>query len=67
MPDEHFNILGLDPKRSQHRRGHGALSKDYWQKARALSTSAEHVELSNRADFNDCFINHLDFPEENLW
>ncbi len=24
MPDEHFNILGLDPKPSQHRRGHGA-------------------------------------------
>ena len=42
------------------------LSKDYWQKANELSRSIEHVELSYRIDFNQYFIEHMDFPEGNL-
>lgn len=40
------------------------LSKNYWQTANDLSDSIEHIELSSRTDFNDYFIEHLDFPEE---
>ena len=43
------------------------LSKDYWQKANELADFIEHVELSSRLDFNQYFIEHMDFPEENLW
>ena len=43
------------------------LSKSYWQKANELAKSLEHVELSNRSDFNEYFIEHMDFPTENLW
>jgi len=43
------------------------LSKDYWQMANELVDFIEHVELSSRLDFNQYFIEHMDFPEENLW
>jgi uncharacterized 2Fe-2S/4Fe-4S cluster protein (DUF4445 family) len=40
------------------------LSKDYWHKANELAHSIEHVELSNRLDFNEYFVEHMDFPKE---
>jgi uncharacterized 2Fe-2S/4Fe-4S cluster protein (DUF4445 family) len=43
------------------------LSKAYWQMANELAHSIEHIELSTRRDFNDYFIESLNFPEENLW
>ena len=42
------------------------LSKDYWQIANELSDSIEHVELSTRLDFNQYFIEHMDFPKEGV-
>lgn len=42
------------------------LSKDYWQMANELSDSIEHVELSSRLDFNENFVQNLDFPRGNL-
>ncbi|MBA7475166.1 MAG: DUF4445 domain-containing protein [Dehalococcoidia bacterium] len=42
------------------------LVKRYWQTAAELAQFIEHVELSNRADFNQYFIKHMDFPEESL-
>ena len=41
------------------------LSKAYWQMANHLADFIEHVELSSRLDFNQYFIEHIDFPEEN--
>jgi len=41
------------------------LSKAYWQMANHLADSIEHVELSSRLDFNQYFIENMDFPEEN--
>jgi len=38
------------------------LSKDYWQMANQLALSIEHVELSSRLDFNQHFIDQMDFP-----
>jgi uncharacterized 2Fe-2S/4Fe-4S cluster protein (DUF4445 family) len=38
------------------------LSKYYWQMANELSDSIEHVELSSRLDFNQYFVEHMDFP-----
>jgi uncharacterized 2Fe-2S/4Fe-4S cluster protein (DUF4445 family) len=43
------------------------LSKAYWQMANELGQSIEHIELSTRNDFNDYFIESLNFPEDNLW
>jgi uncharacterized 2Fe-2S/4Fe-4S cluster protein (DUF4445 family) len=43
------------------------LSKHYWQLANELSDSIKHVELSFRADFNQYFVDAMDFPEMNLW
>jgi uncharacterized 2Fe-2S/4Fe-4S cluster protein (DUF4445 family) len=43
------------------------LSKAYWQKANDLAHSIEHIELSTRLDFNEYFVESLNFPEENLW
>jgi uncharacterized 2Fe-2S/4Fe-4S cluster protein (DUF4445 family) len=43
------------------------LSKPHWDKANEVSDFVEHVELSSRPDFNDYFVKHLDFPEENIW
>jgi uncharacterized 2Fe-2S/4Fe-4S cluster protein (DUF4445 family) len=40
------------------------LSKNYWKMASQLSNSIEHIELSTRLDFNQYFIQHMDFPEE---
>jgi len=42
------------------------LVKHYWQTATKLSQFIEHIELSNRADFNQYFIKHMGFPEESL-
>ena len=42
------------------------LSKDYWQMADDLADFIEHIELSSRLDFNQYFIEHMDFPKENL-
>jgi len=41
------------------------LSKAYWQMANHLADFIEHVELSSRLDFNQYFIEHMDFPKEN--
>ena len=43
------------------------LSKYYWQLANELSDSIEHIELSFRADFNQYFVEAMDFPEIDLW
>ena len=43
------------------------LSKKHWQMARDLRDFIEHIELSCRPDFNEYFIEHLDFPTENMW
>jgi uncharacterized 2Fe-2S/4Fe-4S cluster protein (DUF4445 family) len=43
------------------------LSHRYWRMANELADSIEHVELSSRPDFNQYFIEHMDFPKENLW
>ena len=42
------------------------LSKDYWQMANKLTDSIEHIELSSRLDFNQYFIEQIDFSKENL-
>jgi uncharacterized 2Fe-2S/4Fe-4S cluster protein (DUF4445 family)/CBS domain-containing protein len=42
------------------------LSKSYWQMAGELGHFIEHVELSSRVDFNEYFIEQIDFPEEQL-
>jgi len=38
------------------------LSKYYWQMANDLADFIEHIELSSRVDFNEYFVEHLDFP-----
>ena len=43
------------------------LSKNHWQRAKDIAAFIEHVELSYRHDFNQYFIEHMDFPKENLW
>jgi len=43
------------------------LSKKYWQMAKDVVDFIEHIELSYRRDFNQYFVEHMDFPEENLW
>jgi uncharacterized 2Fe-2S/4Fe-4S cluster protein (DUF4445 family) len=43
------------------------LSKSHWQIAKDLADFIDHVELSSRLDFNQYFIEHMDFPKENLW
>ncbi len=43
------------------------LSRDHWQTANELSDFIEHVELSARFDFDQYFVEHMDFPGENLW
>jgi uncharacterized 2Fe-2S/4Fe-4S cluster protein (DUF4445 family) len=42
------------------------LSKDYWHVANDLSDTIEHIELSSRLDFNEYFVQNMDFPRENL-
>jgi len=41
-------------------------SRGYWQTARGLARSIEHVELSFRADFNEHFLEQMDFPREDM-
>jgi uncharacterized 2Fe-2S/4Fe-4S cluster protein (DUF4445 family) len=43
------------------------LSKNYWQMANNVSDFIEHIELSSRLDFNQYFVEHIDFPKANLW
>jgi len=43
------------------------LSKKHWQMARDLADFIEHIELSCRIDFNQYFVEHIDFPVENMW
>jgi len=40
------------------------LSKFYWQMANELIDFIEHVELSSRLDFNEYYIENMDFPKE---
>ena len=40
------------------------LSTDYWPMANELAQSIEHIELSSRLDFNQYFIEQIDFPIE---
>ncbi len=40
------------------------LSKFYWQMANELIDFIEHVELSSRLDFNDYYVENMDFPRE---
>jgi uncharacterized 2Fe-2S/4Fe-4S cluster protein (DUF4445 family) len=40
------------------------LAKGYWKLANELANSLEHVELSTRPDFNEYFIENLNFPPE---
>lgn len=43
------------------------LAKSRWQTVARLVQFIEHVELSYRSDFNQNFVDNLDFPQENLW
>ncbi|MBE0481450.1 MAG: DUF4445 domain-containing protein, partial [Dehalococcoidia bacterium] len=38
------------------------LSREYWQKAAELTDFVEHIELSSRPDFNDYFVEQMNFP-----
>jgi uncharacterized 2Fe-2S/4Fe-4S cluster protein (DUF4445 family) len=40
------------------------LAKGYWKLANELASSLEHVELSTRPDFNEYFIENMNFPQE---
>jgi len=43
------------------------LFRDHWTMATELARFIEHIEMSYRLDFNQYFIEHMDFPKENLW
>lgn len=43
------------------------LSKICWHIAKMLAHFIDHVELSFRSDFNQYFIEEMDFPRVNLW
>jgi uncharacterized 2Fe-2S/4Fe-4S cluster protein (DUF4445 family) len=43
------------------------LAKKYWRKADHLARFIEHIELSSHSDFNEHFINHMSFPNQNAW
>jgi len=43
------------------------LSKKHWRMARDLIDFIEHVELSFRHDFNEYFVEQMDFPKEDVW
>ncbi len=43
------------------------LAKKYWKMANELASSIEHIELSSRPDFDEYFVENLNFPQENLW
>jgi len=38
------------------------LNEEYWQMANELARSIEHIELSTRLDFNQYFVDNMDFP-----
>ncbi|MFP3870029.1 MAG: ASKHA domain-containing protein [Syntrophobacteria bacterium] len=42
------------------------LSKDHWRLANTLNSFIDHIELSSRLDFNEQFIEKMDFPQESL-
>jgi len=42
------------------------LSKSYWKMSGELGSLVEHVELSSRIDFNEYFIEQIDFPKGKL-
>ena len=43
------------------------LSRKYWQMAKDVVNFMQHIELSYRHDFNQYFVQHMDFPEKNIW
>jgi uncharacterized 2Fe-2S/4Fe-4S cluster protein (DUF4445 family) len=43
------------------------LSRGFWPLINRMTDSLEHVELSTRLDFNDYFVENMDFPDQNLW
>ncbi|MFC1874347.1 ASKHA domain-containing protein [Chloroflexota bacterium] len=43
------------------------LSSKHWQMAKDIAAFIEHIELSSRPDFNQYFIEHMDFPGDNPW
>jgi uncharacterized 2Fe-2S/4Fe-4S cluster protein (DUF4445 family) len=43
------------------------LAKKYWRKTDQLARFIDHVELSSRHDFNEHFIEHMSFPNQNTW
>ncbi len=43
------------------------LSRNYWETANELSDFIEHIELSSRLDFDQYFVEHMDFPKETMW
>ena len=40
------------------------VSRSYWQTAKEVAGFIEHIELSSRSDFNQYFIENMDFPEQ---
>lgn len=42
------------------------LSKDHWHKAKDIASFIEHIELSSRLDFNDYFVEQMDFAMASL-
>lgn len=43
------------------------LSRSHWPEANAIADFIDHIELSSRRDFNEYFIEKLDFPDTNVW
>jgi uncharacterized 2Fe-2S/4Fe-4S cluster protein (DUF4445 family) len=43
------------------------LSRKYWPLANKTADEIDHLELSSRRDFNDYFVENIDFPENNIW
>jgi len=43
------------------------LSKLHWNKATAIARQIDHIELSVQPEFQECFIQAMDFPSYNLW
>jgi uncharacterized 2Fe-2S/4Fe-4S cluster protein (DUF4445 family) len=43
------------------------LSKKYWRMAEDVTKFVENIELSSRRDFNEYFVEQLNFPKENMW
>jgi len=40
------------------------LSRPYWDKAKTLADTIEHIELSTRQDFSEHFVANMRFPEK---